>query len=70
MHRAYPGNEPTRADVDALPAATVVEFGASWCGVCRATQPMIAAALIDHLRVQHLKVEDGPGRPLGRSLRA
>jgi thioredoxin 1 len=61
--------EPTRAAVDALKGATVVEFGTSWCGVCRAAQPAIAAALARHPDVRHLKVEDGPGRPLGRSFR-
>jgi thioredoxin 1 len=62
-----PRTEPLRADVDALAGATVLEFGTSWCGVCRATQPAIAAALASHPAVRHLKIEDGPGRPLGRS---
>ena len=61
--------EPARAEVDALTGATVIEFGTSWCGVCRVTQPAIGAALANHPRVRHLKVEDGPGRPLGRSFR-
>lgn len=45
----------------------VLEFGTSWCGICRAAQPLIAAALGRHPDVRHVKVEDGPGRPLGRS---
>jgi thioredoxin len=61
--------EPTRAQVDALPGATVLEFGAAWCGHCTAAQPAIHAALSDHPRVRHLKVEDGRGRRLGRSYR-
>jgi thioredoxin 1 len=59
--------ELSRSDVDALPGATLLEFGATWCGVCRATAPTIRSALGGHPGVRHLKVEDGPGRPLGRS---
>lgn len=59
--------EPTRAEVDALPGATVLEFGTSWCGWCRGAQASIAEALADQPGIRHLQVEDGPGRPLGRS---
>lgn len=64
-----PSSEPTRAEVDALPGATVLEFGAPWCGHCLGAQPHIAAALAEHPDVRHLKIEDGSGRPLGRSFR-
>jgi thioredoxin 1 len=67
MSRPYLTEAPTRADIDALPGATVLEFGTDWCAFCRAAQAPIQAALAQHPHVRHLKVEDGPGRALGRS---
>jgi thioredoxin 1 len=63
----YTANAPTRAEVDALGGATVIEFGANWCGICAGAQPAIVASFSAHPAVRHLKIEDGPGRPLGRS---
>jgi thioredoxin 1 len=63
----YTSVEPPRIEVDALPGATIVEFGTSWCGYCRAAQPLLAPAFALHPNVRHLKIEDGPGRRLGRS---
>jgi thioredoxin 1 len=66
---AYTESAPTRAEVDALPGATVIDFGTNWCGFCNAAQPHITQALAQHPGLRHLKVEDGPGRPLGRSFK-
>ena len=60
---------PSRADVDALRGLTLLEFGTDWCGHCRAAQPAVAEALAVATGWHHLKVEDGPGRALGRSFR-
>ena len=60
---------PSRADVDALQGLTLLEFGTDWCGHCRAAQPVVAEALAQQPQWHHLKVEDGPGRALGRSFR-
>lgn len=61
--------EPTREELDAQPGTTLLEFGTAWCGFCRAAQPLIASTLAHHPEVRHIKVEDGPGRRLGRSYR-
>lgn len=69
MNHTFAAVEPARKDVDALQEPTVVEFGTDWCGFCRAAQPLLETAFAAHPAVKHIKVEDGPGRPLGRSFR-
>jgi thioredoxin 1 len=69
MNDTYAAVEPTRADVDALTDATVVEFGAPWCPHCQNAQPLIATAFSKHPTLRHIKIEDGPGRRLGRSFK-
>lgn len=59
--------EPTRAEIDALTGSTMLEFGATWCGYCKAAQPIIASALINHSDVKHIIIDDGQGKRLGRS---
>ena len=66
----YATEQPTRDEVDALPGLALLEFGTNWCGVCKAAQPVIAEALAGApTGLRHMKVEDGSGRPLGRSFR-
>lgn len=63
------GREPTREEIDRTDGPVLLEFGASWCPYCRALAPELAGLLREYPGVRHIKVEDGPGRPLGRSFR-
>lgn len=69
MDSDYDKSEPSRDEVDGWAGLSMLEFGAAWCGHCQAAQPLIAAALQQRTDVRHVKVGDGPGRPLGRSYR-
>jgi thioredoxin 1 len=61
--------EPKRAEIDAASGSVLLEFGSPTCGHCRAAQPLVEQVLREHAPVQHLKVADGPGLPLGRSFK-
>jgi thioredoxin 1 len=65
----YSATNPAREDVERLAGVAVLEFGTDWCGICTAAQPIIQAGLATQGELKHLKVEDGSGRPLGRSFR-
>jgi thioredoxin 1 len=67
LGRAYAAAEPRREDLDALPGPTLVEFGSPWCGYCRSVEPLLETELAAHPEVRHVKIEDGSGKPLGRS---
>ncbi len=69
MKKNYEPSDMPRAELDLLQTPLVIEFGAQWCGHCMAAQPFIESAFASHPNLQHLKVEDGSGRPLGRSFK-
>lgn len=72
MNPHYALTEPIRDAVDTLSKEhpLLLEFGASWCPICEAAQPLLVEAFGGgHERVQHIKVEDGKGQPLGRSFK-
>jgi len=66
---SYDTTQPERSAIDAASGILALDFGTNWCGYCRAGEPLIDAALQDYPQARHMKVEDGPGRALGRSFR-
>ncbi len=65
----YTNSEPPRSEIDSLAGPSVLEFGSSYCGHCRRAAPLVQQAFEGHANVRHIKIEDGSGRPLGRSFR-
>lgn len=65
----YTTNEPSRTEIDQHSGPTLLEFGSAWCGHCRRAAPLVEQAFSAHSAVRHIKIEDGSGRPLGRSFR-
>lgn len=63
----YRPEQHSRADLDATDGPAVVVFGTDWCGYCRAAERYIGPALAEHPDLPVHAVEDGKGRPLGRS---
>ena len=61
--------EPTREEIDRTTGPVLLEFGAFWCGHCLGLAPHLAALLDEFPAVRHIKIEDGKGKPLGRSFR-
>ena len=69
MSKPYDTVQPERSAIDAHPGVVALDFGTNWCGYCNAAKGDIAQAVAGHPGTVHIKVEDGPGRPLGRSFR-
>jgi thioredoxin 1 len=65
----YSPKAPDRTEVAAMHGPTVIVFGTDWCGHCLAARPFVEQALAATPGVRHLRIEDGPGRALGRAFR-
>ncbi len=61
--------EVTREEADGWTGTTILEFGASWCGICQGARSLIDRALAARPDARHVWIEDGKGRVLGRTFR-
>ena len=66
---SYSMQAPKLEEVHAWRGVTLLQFGTDWCGHCQAAAPAVTEALATAPPLRHLLIEDGPGRPLGRSFR-
>lgn len=64
----YAEEAPAIDQLEGLSGFAVLEFGTPWCGHCRAALPAIKAVLSQRA-LPHIKIFDGPGKPLGRSFK-
>ena len=65
----YAASELQRDTADALQGLVVLQFGTNWCGYCQNAQAVIEPVMASRPDVARHLIEDGPGRPLGRSYR-
>jgi thioredoxin 1 len=66
---SYQVANPDPAAVEAMAGLVLLDFGTDWCGHCMAARSAVDAWVRDHADIDHLRVEDGRGRPLGRAYR-
>ncbi len=66
VESSYQASSLTAEEAARLPGLTLLDFGVDWCPHCQAAQASIASALADS-DIRRIQVEDGKGRPLGRS---
>jgi len=65
----YSEDAPTYEQVSEIKGTVLIEFGAPWCGHCKAASPAIKEAVEAHTELPHIKVYDGKGKSLGRAFK-
>lgn len=66
---SYQAHAPDLETVEAMRGPVLVDFGTDWCGHCIAARAPVDAWVQRHEGLEHLRIEDGRGRPLGRAYR-
>lgn len=64
---SYRTSAPDPAAVRAQRGLLLIDFGTDWCGHCSTTRAVVDAWCQTRPSLDHLRVEDGRGRPLGRA---
>jgi thioredoxin 1 len=66
---SYQAVAPEPTAVAAMPGLVLLDFGTDWCGHCMAAHAAVDDWIRAHPGIDHLRVEDGRGRLLGRAYR-
>ena len=66
---SYQPLAPDLAHVQATRGRVLLDFGTDWCGHCAAARAAVDGWLADRDDIDHLRIEDGRGRALGRAFR-
>lgn len=66
---SYQTEAPDVAAVAESRGWLLLDFGTDWCGHCTAARAAVDAWIDQHDEIEHRRIEDGPGRALGRAYR-
>ena len=69
MSQPYQPEKLDRDAVDQSRGHLLLDFGTDWCGHCMAARAAVDAFVEAHPELAHVRIEDGRGRPLGRSFK-
>ncbi len=69
MSQPYQPEKLDRDEVDQSRGQLLLDFGTDWCGHCMAARAAVDAFVEAHPELAHVRIEDGRGRPLGRSFK-
>ncbi|WP_411991484.1 thioredoxin family protein [Agarivorans sp. DSG3-1] len=64
----YQEDAPSIEEVAELSGYAILEFGATWCGHCKAAA-LAVESVLSKAGIPHIKVFDGKGKRLGRSFK-
>ncbi|MCB1915549.1 MAG: thioredoxin family protein [Rhodocyclaceae bacterium] len=69
MTSNYTPDPIDRARIDGADGPLLLDFGTDWCGWCRRARRLVDEFAAAHPSLLHVRIEDGPGRRLGRRFR-